>query len=89
LIVRQGREGAFEEGAEDEGGGALRLSLFGAAAAGEAEEDVAGGGVSGKSLDDGLDVGGAGAVLEGVKVAEGCAGAGALAAPRAFLCGYR
>jgi hypothetical protein len=85
LIVPQGDEGTLEEGAEDEGGGAFGLSLFGAAAAGEPEEDFAGGGVSCERLDDGLDVGGVAAVLEGVEVAEGGAGTLSLTAPLAFV----
>ena len=69
---------------EDEGGGALSLALFGAPAAGEPDKDVAGGGVSGEGLNDGLYVFRVGAVLEGVEVAAGGAGTLSLAAPGAF-----
>jgi hypothetical protein len=57
LIVSEGEEGTVQKLGEDEGGGALSLPFLGALAAGEADERLAGGGVSGEGVDEGLDVG--------------------------------
>ncbi len=77
--------GAVEEALEEEGGDVFGAALLELVAAGEGEEGLAG---LGEGCEEGAELGelgGASAVLEGVEVAEGCAGAGAAAAAAEFL----
>ena len=71
--------GMLEEAGEEEGGDLVGATLFDLVAGGEGEEGVADLGIGGKEEAELGELGGAAAMLEGVEVAAGCAGAGAAA----------
>ena len=76
-------EGGAEEVCEDGCGDGAGLGLLAALAGHEAEEGFAGAGDEGEGGGEVLHLAGGLAVLHGVEVAAGCAGAGASAAPAA------
>jgi len=71
--------GVLEEAGEEEGGDLVGAALLDLVASGEGEEGVADLRVGGEEEAELGELGGAAAVLEGVEVAAGCAGAGAAA----------
>jgi len=73
--------GVLEEAGEEEGGDLVGAALLDLVASGEGEEGVADLRVGGEEEAELGELGGAAAVLEGVEVAAGGAGAGAWAAP--------
>lgn len=72
--------GVLDDAAEEEGGDFFRFALAGAVAAGEVEKGATGLRDPGEDGAELGELGGAAAVLEGVEVASGGAGAGAPAA---------